>query len=214
MAHSKKPSAPKNVYQLFSGYSGTSSKKSEASTRMENLELHTYEGDLSGIILEVDPLLIDRPEIKVFGKIAHQNRSVGFFSDESIGYKYSNQIAKSLPLTPGLKKLLSDVNQKFNAGFNGILVNKYSGGTDYIGAHSDDESGLDKVGVVAISYGVSRTFRIRDKATKAIIQDFPTVSNGIIFMKGDFQKKFTHEIPVQKRVQGIRYSLTFRKHSE
>ena len=31
-------------------------------------------------------------------------------------------------------------------------------------------------------------------------------------MKGEFQKEFTHEIPVQKKVKNCRYSLTFRKH--
>ena len=34
----------------------------------------------------------------------------------------------------------------------------------------------------------------------------------IIQMAGDFQKEFTHEIPVEKKVDSVRYSLTFRKH--
>jgi alkylated DNA repair dioxygenase AlkB len=176
------------------------------------MEIDTYEGDLSQIVTEVDALLHVKPEIKLYGKILHQNRSVGFFSNESIGYKYSNQISKSIPLTPGLTKLLHEINVKYGAQFNGILINKYDGGSDYIGAHSDDESGLDPVGVVAISYGVPRIFRIRDKVTKKIVQDYQTISNGILFMKGDFQKKYTHEIPIQKKVLGIRYSFTFRRH--
>jgi alkylated DNA repair dioxygenase AlkB len=179
-----------------------------------NLRLDVYCGDLKPIVNEVDSLLAVRPEIKIFGKIAHQNRSVGFFSNESVGYKYSNQMAKSIPLTPGLATLLDEMNAKYRANFNGILVNKYQDGNEYISAHSDDESGLDPVGVVMISYGAVRKFRIRDKATKEIIQDVPTNSNGIIFMKGDFQKKFTHEIPIEKTVTGVRYSFTFRKHNK
>ena len=31
-------------------------------------------------------------------------------------------------------------------------------------------------------------------------------------MVGDFQKEFTHEIPVEKKVTMERYSFTFRKH--
>ena len=178
-----------------------------------NLELGAYNDDLKTVVEEVSPLLTVRPEIRVFGKIVHQNRNVGFFSDESIGYKYSNQIAKSIKLTPGLKKLLNEMNEMFKANFNGILVNQYTSGTDYIGAHSDDETGLDQVGVVAISYGAARTFRIRDKQTKKIVQDVPSVSNGIIFMKGDFQKMYTHEIPIQKKINGERYSFTFRTHT-
>jgi len=46
-----------------------------------------------------------------------------------------------------LHELLSYVNTKFNYNYNGILINKYSGGDDYIGRHSDDERGLDaKIG--------------------------------------------------------------------
>jgi len=33
-------------------------------------------------------------------------------------------------------------------------------------------------------------------------------------MGGNFQKEFTHEIPVEKKIKEVRYSLTFRKHYE
>jgi len=31
-------------------------------------------------------------------------------------------------------------------------------------------------------------------------------------MQGEFQKEFTHEIPIQKKILDERISLTFRKH--
>lgn len=31
-------------------------------------------------------------------------------------------------------------------------------------------------------------------------------------MGGNFQKEFTHEIPIEKKITDTRYSLTFRKH--
>jgi alkylated DNA repair dioxygenase AlkB len=143
-----------------------------------------------------------RPEIIVYGKICKQNREVGFFSDESIGYEYSNKIMKSKPLSESLNKLLTDINKLFDTDFNGILVNRYNEGCDSIGAHSDNEYGLDKKeGVVAISYG-----------TKKIVHDESTTHCGILQMGGSFQSYYTHEIPVQKKVKGIRYSFTFRKH--
>ena len=88
---------------------------------------------------EIDATLQYKPQIKLYGKICHQHRSIGFYSNDSIGYKYSGQIALSQPLTPLLQQLLDFVNTKFTAQFNGILVNKYEGGEDYISAHSDDE---------------------------------------------------------------------------
>ena len=158
-----------------------------------------------------DKLLVN-PKIKIFGKDAVQHRSIGFFSNTSIGYRYSNQLAASQKLNECMAKLLDIINEKFDSNFNGILVNKYENGLDYIGAHSDDETNLDNSGVVAISYGEPRIFRIRVKDTKKIVLDSPTDNYSIFHMKGDFQKEFTHEIPVQRKIKNARYSFTFRNH--
>ena len=162
---------------------------------------------------EVNDKLIVNPTVIVFNKTGIQHRSIGFFSDDSIGYYYSNNLARSIPLTNNLKKLLDFVNKYFSSNYNGILVNRYANGTDYIGSHSDDETNLGNSGVVAISYGAERNFRIRDKKTGKIVENIPTKSNSIIQMAGDFQKEFKHEIPIQKKIIGERYSFTFRYHN-
>jgi alkylated DNA repair dioxygenase AlkB len=167
---------------------------------------------IKNVVEEIGDKLIHNPKIIVYGRECHQHRSVGFFSETSVGYFYSGQLAKSIPLLPSTKKLLESINSLFGAEFNGILVNKYMDGNDTIGAHSDDEKNLDTIGVVAISWGAIRKFRIRDKPTRKIVKDLLTESGGIIHMGGDFQKEFTHEIPVEKKVKGCRYSFTFRKH--
>ena len=120
---------------------------------------------------------------------------------------------KSNPLSKLLIDLLVDVNKMLGTQFNGILVNKYIDGNDYIGAHSDEESGLDSIGVVSISYGSERIFRIRDKNNKTIVCDEPTTHCGILHMGGIFQKLYTHEIPIQKKIKESRISFSFRKHN-
>lgn len=169
---------------------------------------------LDECIHQVDNLLLKNLPIKVFNKVCYQRRSIGFFSNTSKGYEYSKQLCPSQKLTEGLEKLLETVNNKFHAQFNGILVNKYEGGTDYIGAHSDDERSLDKTtGVIAISVGETRKFRIRNKMDKKIVKDIQMEDGDLIQMGGNFQKEFTHEIPVEKKKKGTRYSFTFRKHT-
>ena len=64
-------------------------------------------------IEEVKDELIVKPPIKLYGKIVHQQRNIGFFSDESIGYYYSNQLAASKPLQPNLIELLKLINGHF-----------------------------------------------------------------------------------------------------
>jgi len=172
---------------------------------------------LDKILLEecvayVEPHLEEQPEIIVYGKKCKQHRNIGFFSDKSIGYRYSKKLMHSKPMSPCMERLLNVINKTLDADFNGILVNKYMNGNDYIGAHSDDESGLDKVGVVSISYGAERIFRIRDKKTKKIICNEVTTHCSVLHMGGDFQKIYTHEIPIQKKVKNSRISFTFRKH--
>jgi alkylated DNA repair dioxygenase AlkB len=180
--------------------------------------LHTYLCEeyselIDKCIAEIKDELLVKPPIQLYGKTVYQQRDIGFFSNESIGYYYSGQLAAAKPLKPASAELLQLLNARFGLQNNGILVNKYEDGNNYISDHSDDEKNLDKGGVIAISHGAVRKFRIRDKLTKKIIMDIPTLSNSIIHMGGDFQKEFTHGIPVEKKVQGVRYSLTFRKHN-
>lgn len=163
---------------------------------------------------DVKDRLVHRPEIKVFGKICHQPRNVGFFSDDSVGYRYSRQIMRSQSLTPSLSSLLEIINREFDANFNGILVNLYVDGNDSIGDHSDDEASLGKEGVIAISTGAVRKFRIRDKSSRKIVKDIEMEHGMILQMCGDFQKEFTHGIPVEKRIKDSRISFTFRHHKE
>lgn len=175
---------------------------------LENMEL------LEKCVDEVSGKLVKNPQIMIFGKEAFQRRSIGFFSNESEGYRYSGQMAESQLLTPNLSELLKYINEIFNANFNGILVNRYENGENYIGAHSDDEKYLDPVGVVCVSWGESRKFRIRDKVTRKIVLDIPVESGKILIMAGDFQKLFLHEIPVEKKKKDPRISFTFRKHTK
>jgi len=188
-------------------------------TKHSALNVYALEPEICELLKQcintIDTELDVKPEILVFGKVCHQQRSIGFYSDTSKGYNYSTTLTPSKKMHPCLRELLIYVNNKFDFDYNGILINKYIGGEEYIGKHSDDEQGLEpRVGVVALSYGEIRKFRVRNKATGNIEIDLPTDPTKIIQMAGNFQKEFTHEIPVEKRKKGTRYSFTFRKHLE
>ena len=164
--------------------------------------------------LDALPLAVN-PKIVVYGKEVAQPRDVGFFSDESEGYYFSNRLMPSIPLSdyPDLEIILARVNESLGTSFNGILINKYRSGDNSIGAHSDSESGLDKVKkmVASIAFGETRKFRIRDKKTKKIVLDVDHQPLELLVMEGDFQSEYTHEIPKQANKKG-RISLTFRHH--
>jgi len=188
--------------------------KMEIQTKDSYLKFHNLHDKelLNKCVIDVTNLLDEYPPIKIYGNICHQRRCIGFFSDESIGYHYSNQLSSSKPMTISLVALLTQINHIFGANYNGILINKYKTGEDYISAHSDDEKNLDDSGVVSISYGATRKFRIRDKKTKKIIKDFALESYSIIQMGGKFQQEFTHEVPIERKIKDERISFTFRRH--
>lgn len=175
------------------------------------------DGLLKSCVADVSDLLIQNPPIVMYGKTMYQHRDVGFFTNQCDGYRYSGQTAKPQALTSSLEKMLEHVNQLFDSHFNGILVTRYKDGNDRTGAHSDRKRNVTAdngvgVGVVSVSYGALRKFRIRDKITKKIVSDIPTISGQLIHMGGKFQTEFTHEIPVQKKIKEVRYSFTFRNY--
>lgn len=57
-------------------------------------------------IEEVKDELLVNPPIQLYGKTVYQQRSIGFFSDDSIGYYYSGQLAKAKPLQPHSSELM------------------------------------------------------------------------------------------------------------
>jgi alkylated DNA repair dioxygenase AlkB len=182
-------------------------------------------------------MLVNPPIITPFGKQGKQNRSISFVSDQSKGYEYSNQLMPSIKLTPENKKLLQYVNTYLGGDYNGILWNKYNSGDDYLGAHSDDERNLGKIGVFSITLwfdsnlnpisDIGRTFRIHNKKNpidlvfnteiktcegESVVCDLELQHGDSCLMYGEFQKSLKHSIPVRKKIKHIRVSATFRKH--
>ena len=181
------------------------------------------------------PLTVKPPLGKMYGKMCYQQRNVKFFAEKDSegefvtpGYRYSSQMMPSHELTPELSELKDYVNQKFRDDYNAILMNTYEKGSDYLSAHADDERNLGSGGVVGIAYGVpGRIFRIRDSNKKKILFDFSPITLWseqpeeirereryayVIWMEGDFQKLYTHEIPKRMKVKEPRTSITFRRH--
>lgn len=182
-------------------------------------------GLLDAAVAEIAGKLESKPPIELYGKVCNQQRDVGFFADPKVtfGYFYSRSVAKSQPPGPAITALLAWVNAEFGAEFNGVLVNQYHSGSNYISDHSDSETGLDpNAGVIAISAGATRIMRFKKAKTAPV--GTPNFKDGaykisldnasIVHMAGpEFQKRFTHAIPADAQATGSRISFTFRRHS-
>jgi alkylated DNA repair dioxygenase AlkB len=182
-------------------------------------------GLLKAAVEECDDKLTKNPPALVYNKLGRQHREIGFFANpnDTFGYFYSRTCAISQQPGPAMKTLIDYINADQKSKFNGVLVNKYKDGSDYIGAHSDKEEGLDKrAGVVILTYGAARTmtFETRKNAPPCsqqlsdLIKNQSLEHNSIAVMQGaKFQHTYTHEIKKDKKCTMPRTSLTFRVHN-
>lgn len=166
------------------------------------------------LVLTTDPTfpLATEPKVIVYGKEGKAMRRVGFFSDDSVGYKFAGVLTPALAHTPETRRLQDKINEALGVTSNGVLINHYRDGSDSIGAHSDDERTLCSGLVAAISVGSARTFRIHDKKTGKKLVDIQTGHGQLLVMSGQSQSVWKHSVPARKKVKEPRVSFTFRTH--
>ncbi len=151
-------------------------------------------------------------EIKIFGKKCLQNRETLCFSYNDLDYKYSgiNNIGIDITKHDILIKLKNLIEKLFSNkySFNYVLGNRYQNGSNNIGMHSDNEKDLEGP-IVCISLGSSRFLDF--KGIYNNLKERINLENGsMLVMDGNTQKYYKHGIPLQKKVNDTRISLTFR----
>ena len=161
-----------------------------------------------------------RPEMKIYGKTVHTRRQVAWHADKGYVYKYSGQEHQWKDWTPAMLELRVAVEERMGMQFNGVLLNMYADGSEYVSPHSDDEDDLeDGSPVVCVSLGAKRdfVFKMREQTPdQEILRQYtkftvPLASGDLVIMQGDTQKVATHSIPKRTGVTEPRISLTFRK---
>lgn len=168
----------------------------------------------------------ERHTIKLFGKTCTLPREQMVYGVDN--YSYSGKVFPSQPIplllqcyidwANALESELANKDGTDYIPYNMILVNWYKDGTDYIGAHRDDEKQIiPQSNVMTISFGAERTFRVRHAPkysdNKPVLpkKDYQVTNNSFLIMGGHFQDEFKHEVPKTKKVLQSRISITLRK---
>ncbi len=125
-------------------------------------------------------------------------------------YLYSGQSNRALPIPPLLLPLL-EWSQSIHPKLNGLLLNWYDGSKGhYIGKHRDSIANIiPDTPIVTISFGETRTFRLRPHGGTGII-DFESYDSKVFIMPLSTNRAWTHEITKTARAQGKRISVTVR----
>lgn len=185
-------------------------------------EAYLYQGKLPKYLREYSDKVFDElwnchPQdqgvVRMFGKLTKVPR---FQQPYMKSYKFSGVNHQAIDLPDKFNPYLEWINKQKYHKYNGVLVNYYRNGDDYIGRHSDNESELAKgVPIVSISLGKTRTFRLRDKENnESIIKDIKMPNNTYLIMAGKkFQTTIKHEVIKEKYNEdedNRRINITFR----
>lgn len=178
-----------------------------------------------------------RPTVRVFGRSCLQPRDTCYVASPGLpeliysGYKPH---AYSWDDYPPLKDILDAVHKALPGScFNSLLLNRYKGGNDYVGWHSDDEKlyGLTPE-IASISFGCDRDFFLKKKPCKtsnvskrhdeepaskrlkkschADQYTFKLKHGSLLVMRGNTQRDWIHSVPKRAKVDTTRINLTFR----
>jgi alkylated DNA repair dioxygenase AlkB len=146
--------------------------------------------------------------VTVYGKQHLQPRLSAAYGDAP--YTYSGLTIHPLPWTPLLLSIKEAVEAASAYKFNSVLLNYYRDGRDSMGMHSDNESELGRNPVVAsVSFGATRTFILRHKASKQTCK-LDLTDGCLLLMAGALQHHWQHGINKSAKNLGPRLNLTFR----
>ena len=155
----------------------------------------------------------EREPLLIYGKLIQTPRYVRQYLRD---YKFSNITHKGYSLNsenPGevyILELLKYVNLCSGKTYNGILVNWYTDGNEYIGYHSDDESELIKESdIYSITFGATRDFYLKNKSS-GIIHKYELNNNTVLVMKYPCQTFYNHSVPKRLKCTEPRINITFR----
>jgi alkylated DNA repair dioxygenase AlkB len=147
--------------------------------------------------------------VTVWGKQHPQPRLSAWHG--SAAYTYSGLTLTPLPFTELLLEIKAAVEQASGRRFNSVLLNYYRNERDSMGMHSDDEAELGpEPAIASVSFGATRTFILKHKATKSTVK-LDLTSGSLLLMAGKTQANWLHGINKQTRPSGPRVNLTFRK---
>ncbi|GMY36600.1 DNA oxidative demethylase ALKBH2-like [Fagus crenata] len=179
-----------------------------------------------------------RPTIRVFGRSCVQPRDTCYVASPGLPdliYSGYQPHAYSWDDYPLLKDILEAVHKALPGScFNSLLLNRYKGGNDYVGWHSDDEKlyGLTPE-IASVSFGCDREFFIKKKpckktshvskrhheepASKRLKKSsytdqhtFKLKHGSLLMMRGNTQRDWIHSVPKRAKVEETRINLTFR----
>ena len=131
-------------------------------------------------------------------------------------YPYAKGVVlKAAPVPDYLREVMQRLETAGFGAYDGVLVNLYRSGADYISPHSDDDFGDPEPTIASLTLGAARPFRLAKKTTESKL-DRPTMveyiprHGDLLLMRGRTNREWQHWVPKTAKHVGERINLTFR----
>ncbi|MDI5892089.1 alpha-ketoglutarate-dependent dioxygenase AlkB family protein [Halomonas rhizosphaerae] len=169
------------------------------------------------LLNELDQALAwQRPTLRLYGREHPIPRRQLWMGDLDARYRYSGRDFLPEPWHPAVSTLHAAVigrlaDAGLAARFNSVLLNRYAGGEERMGWHSDDEPelGPDPL-IAAVSLGSERPLRFRWKDRSHAAFNVWLHHDSLLLMGAGVQGQLQHAL-LPRRLPGLRISLTFRR---
>jgi len=144
--------------------------------------------------------------ITIFGQTHLEPRLTAWYGPP---YRYANVQWDGQKMPFHIEELASQVRSACNFDFNAVLINYYRNGDDSMGWHRDNEKELDHRTIASLSFGGTRTFKIRNRTTKATLN--LALEHGSLLIMQNMQTDYEHALPKRRKLNQARLNLTFRR---
>lgn len=140
----------------------------------------------------------------------------------NLEYTWTNKAGRATKNKPvplkghtAIETLLNRINDDLGTQLNSCLVHYYKDGTDGIRLHADNEDVMDSnQPIVVVSFGANRNVEFLHKYQQSTEKPVKVVESGegsMYCMKPGTQTFYRHRVPSNRRSNGMRISLSFRR---
>ena len=142
---------------------------------------------------------------KLFGKSVQVPRSLCWFGDVGLNYRYTGIDHFAAGWPDALLAVREHVISTAGVPFNFVLINRYLDGSQYMGWHRDNERGVQPE-IASLSLGAVRRFKIKEEENGGSVQTYDLASGSLLVFDG----RQKHMLCKTRRPCGCRFNLTFR----
>ena len=130
-------------------------------------------------------------------------------------YPYGSVVHEANVAYPEIIKIIMEkINTKYGTNLNSCLITKYLNGLSVCPPHPDNEPSINPASpIITLTVGADgvRNMVFRSLTDNSIVQNLTLPDNSLLVFSRKSQEFFSHAIPADSTVKGVRFSLTFRE---